>query len=84
VSGADRATCVTLVLHAHLSRYTNGRERIELPHEPGASLADYVRVLGIPSHEFYAVVRAGVVSSNLGAVPAAGEVVELLPALSGG
>ena len=84
MSGVLPAPCVTLVLHAHLCRYAHGLERIDLPHRSGAPIAEYVRIVGIPPHEFYAVVRAGVVSSNLDAVLEAGEVLELLPALSGG
>ena len=75
---------VTLVLHAHLARYAEGRSRVALPHRDGAGLSEYLRLLGIPPHEYFAVVRNGVVSTDLDAVLAAGEVVELLPAISGG
>lgn len=75
---------VTLVLHANLSRYSGGRERVELPYRATASIADYVQQLGIPAHEYYAVVRRGAVTRDLGETPDSGEVVELLPVLSGG
>ena len=75
---------VTFVLHAHLSRYAGGRERLELPHRAGAAVSDYLGQLGIPPHEYYAVVREGRVSTDLAASPAGGEVIELLPAMSGG
>ena len=75
---------VTLVLHAHLSRYAGGQRQVEVPHRPGAPLGTYLCALGIPPHEYYAVVRAGAVTRDLDAVPAAGEVIELLPAMSGG
>ncbi|MFH1807762.1 MAG: MoaD/ThiS family protein [Pseudomonadota bacterium] len=75
---------VTVVLHANLSRYADGRERVELPFRAGTSVAEYVQQLGIPAHEFYAVVRCGAVTRDLGEVPADGEVVELLPVISGG
>lgn len=75
---------VTLVLHANLSRYADGRERVELPFRAGASIAEYVQQLGVPAHEYYAVVRRGAVTRDLGEVPDSGEVVELLPVLSGG
>jgi sulfur carrier protein ThiS len=78
------AASLTLVLHAHLVRHAGGRTRIELPYRAGATLAEYLASLGIPGHEYYAVVRAGALSKDLAAVPAAGEVVELLPAMSGG
>jgi hypothetical protein len=84
VSDAATSGALTLVLHAHLARYAGGRERVELRYRSGAPIAEYVRAVGIPAHEFYAVVRDGVVSANLDVVPAVGEVVELLPALSGG
>lgn len=82
MSGVQRY--VTVVLHAHLARYAGGRERIDLPHRAGAAVIDYVEALGIPPHEYYAVVREGAVSLDLRAVPAPGEVLELLPAVSGG
>lgn len=75
---------VTFVLHAHLARYAGGRGRVELPHREGATLAVYVDELGIPAHEYYAVVRGDETTRDLSAVPSAGEVVELLPAMSGG
>ena len=75
---------VTIVLHAHLARYAGGRGRVELPHQEGLAIAGYLRKLGIPEHEYYAVVRGGKTSKDLGAVLAAGEVIELLPAMSGG
>jgi hypothetical protein len=82
---AQRAVgTVTLLLPAHLARYAGGRERVELPYRPGAPLVEYVRAVGIPGHEFYAVVRQGIVSSNLSAAPSDGEVVQLLPVLCGG
>jgi hypothetical protein len=77
-------TAVTVVLHANLSRYADGRERVELPFCAGACIADYVQQLGIPAHEFYAVVRRGAVTRDLREIPERGEVVELLPVLSGG
>jgi hypothetical protein len=83
-AGAAGAGPVTLVLHAHLSRYAGGQRRVELPHRPGAPLTAYLRTLGIPPHEYYAVVRNGAVTRDLDGVPAAGEVIELLPAMSGG
>jgi molybdopterin converting factor small subunit len=75
---------VTLLLPAHLARYAGGRERVELPFRQGAPIAEYVRAVGVPGHEFYAVVRDGVVSSNLSAALSDGEVIQLLPVLSGG
>jgi hypothetical protein len=78
------AAVVVLVLHAHLCRYAGDRARLEVPYEAGATVGDYVRRAGIPAHEFYAVVRGGALSKDLGAEPAPGEVVELLPAMSGG
>ena len=75
---------VTLVLQAHLSRYAAGQRRVEVPHRPGAPLRAYIQEVGIPSHEFYAVVRGGEVTRDLDAAPAAGEVIELLPTMSGG
>ena len=78
------SSSVTVVLNAHLSRYAEGRTRVELPHRSGATIADYVRDLGIPAHEYYAVVRRGAVTRDLNEEPTAGEVVELLPVISGG
>jgi len=75
---------VVLVLHAHLGRYAGGAARLALPYEPGLSIGEYARRAGIPPHEFYAVVRRGALSKDLDAVPTPGEVVELLPAMSGG
>ncbi len=75
---------VALVLHAHLARYAGGRERVELPFREGTAISEYVCQVGIPAHEFYAIVRGGVVSTDLGVVLAEGEVIELLPAVSGG
>jgi sulfur carrier protein ThiS len=75
---------VTLVLHANLSRYQDGRERIALPFRTGATIADYVKELGVPAHEYYAVVYRGAVTKDLSEVPAMGAVVELLPMVSGG
>ena len=75
---------VTLVLHAHLARYAGGRERVELPYRPAATLRAYVESVAIPAHEYYAVIRRGVASRELDAVPDPGETVELLPAMSGG
>jgi molybdopterin converting factor small subunit len=75
---------VTLVLHAHLSRHAAGQRSVAVPHRPGAPLRAYIQDLGIPPHEYYAVVRGGEVTKDLDAVPAAGEVIELLPAMSGG
>ena len=76
--------CVTLVLHAHLARYRGGQRRVDLPYRAGATVADYARDLGIPPHDYYAMVRAGQPSKDLGVVPDEGEVIELLPAMSGG
>jgi molybdopterin converting factor small subunit len=75
---------LTFVLHAHLARYAGGRERVEVAHRAGAAVADYLEQLGIPRHEFYAVAREGRVWTDLDAAPADGEVIELLPAMSGG
>jgi hypothetical protein len=75
---------LTFVLHAHLARYAAGRERVELPHRAGAAVSAYLEQLGIPRHEYYAVAREGRVSTDLAAAPADGEVIELLPAMSGG
>jgi molybdopterin converting factor small subunit len=78
------AAFVTVVLHAQLARYAGGQGRVELPHQAGLAIAGYLRLLGIPAHEYYAVVRDGRLSTDLDAVPAEGEVLELLPAMSGG
>ena len=43
---------VTIVLHAQLTRYAGGQGRVELPHEAGLTIADYLRRLGIPEHEY--------------------------------
>ena len=75
---------ITFVLHAQLARYAGGRRRVELPYREGTSVSDYVRHLGIPPHEYYAVVRDGRMTTDLGAVLAEGEIIELLPAMSGG
>ena len=79
-----RWRAVTLVLHAHLSRYADDRTHVELPHRAGATIADYVQSLAIPEHEFYAGVRRGVVTRDFRQVPEPGDVIELLPMLSGG
>ncbi len=78
------AAPITLVLHAHLSRYAADRSRVELPHREGAGVADYARELGIPPHEYYAVIRGGSLSKDLASALSPGELVELLPAISGG
>ena len=83
-AGAASQGLVTLVLHAHLGRYAAGQRSVAVPHRPGAPLRAYIQALGIPPHEFYAVVRGGEVTKDLDAAPAAGEVIELLPAMSGG
>jgi len=75
---------VTIVLHAHLARYRRRSRSRGAPASEGLAIAGYLRKLGIPEHEYYAVVRGGKTSKDLGAVLAAGEVIELLPAMSGG
>jgi hypothetical protein len=75
---------VTLVLHAQLARYAGGQRRVDLPHRADFAVADYLRLLGIPPHEYYAVVRDGKASTDLRVVLAEGEIIELLPAMSGG
>ncbi|MBN2359661.1 MAG: aldehyde ferredoxin oxidoreductase [Deltaproteobacteria bacterium] len=83
-AGQAPTPSVTLVLHANLSRYAGDRERVELPFRPGATIADYVHDVGIPAHEYYAVVHRGEVTRDFNEVPATGAVVELLPLVSGG
>jgi len=75
---------VTLVLHANLRHHAEGREQIELPFRSGATIADYLQDSGVPDHEYYAVVHRGAVTRDFNAVPRVGDVVELLPVMSGG
>ena len=84
MSDSETAAFVTVVLHAQLARYAGGRERVELRHHAGLTIADYVRLLRIPKHEYYAVIRDGRVTTDLSVEPVVGEVIELLPAVSGG
>ena len=75
---------VTLVLLANLRHYAGGREQIELPFREGATIADYLQESGVPDHAYYAVVYRDAVTRDLDLVPGCGDVVELLPVMSGG
>ncbi len=78
---------LTLVLHAHLGRYLPAGEpnaRCQMELLPGESLAALLRRLGVPASEVLLMVDARGQRLAPEHQPLAGDVVELLPALSGG
>ena len=78
------AATISVILHAHLRHHNGGEERLTMPHRPGATVADYVAQLAIPSHEFMGVVLDGELTSELDRVPRPGATLELVPAVTGG
>ena len=75
---------IKILLRAHLRYNNGGREEIDLPFRAGATIADYLKQLPVPTHEFMGVALDGELSGDLTRIPAAGSVLELIPAMSGG
>jgi len=80
----SEADTITVLLHAHLRHYNGGEEELRLPHQEGSTVQAYLDSLAIPQHEYMGVVLDGTLTGDLSLVPAAGAVLELVPAMSGG
>lgn len=73
-----------VLLHAHLRLHNDGEVETSVPFLVGATVGDYLAVLGIPEHEFYGVVLDGTLSGDRGLVPREGSTLELVPAIGSG